>query len=120
MLAADVCERRESACTGHVQIKQQQIGIGMLVDQELYRCNAVGFMQRRIRNRAQHRAAQRFAKQRMVVGDQDFAHWEGIGNRETGMEKACCDSATLTGASAWKARPLERSRRVLEAAWARE
>ena len=83
MQRAQVHQRVEAVRTGHVEVHQQQVGVGMGIDQGIQRIHAVGLMQLHPRHHALHGAAQGFAEQRVVVGDQQGRHGKNR-ERETG------------------------------------
>ena len=74
MQGAQMHQRIEAVRARHVEVHQQEIGIGMRLDQRVERIDAVGFMQPHPRHHPLHRPAQGLAEQGVVVGDQQGSH----------------------------------------------
>lgn len=74
---AHVHQRVEALRTGHVEVHQDQVGVGVLVGQLVQRFHAVGFKQLHAGNDALHGPAKGFAEQRVVVGNQKGCHGGG-------------------------------------------
>ena len=71
MQRAQVHQRRKPLRAGHVEIEQQQVGIGFGFGQRIERLDVLGFAQLHVGQHPLHRATQGFAEQRVVVGDED-------------------------------------------------
>lgn len=69
MQGAQMHERAEALRAGHVEIEQSQNGVGFALWERVERVDVLGFVQHRAGNRPQHRAAQGFAEQRVIVGE---------------------------------------------------
>ena len=68
---AQVHQRAEAVRAGHVEVEQQQVGVGMRLDHRVQRLDAVGFDAGARRGSSAPPRPQRLAEQRMVVGDED-------------------------------------------------
>ena len=60
--------------TGHMQVEQEQLGVGVLLDQAQQRIHAVGAVYVGVRDGRDDGALQRVAEQRVIVGDQYIGH----------------------------------------------
>ncbi len=74
---AHMDQRVEALRTGHVEVHQDQVGVGVLVGQLVQRFHAVRFVQLHAGDDAAHGAAKGFAEQRVVIGNQEGRHGGG-------------------------------------------
>ena len=72
-----VDQRIEALRTGHVEVHQDQVGVGVLVGQLVQRFHAVRFVQLHAGDDTAHGAAKGFAEQRVVIGNQEGRHGGG-------------------------------------------
>ncbi|OMP13733.1 hypothetical protein COLO4_01068, partial [Corchorus olitorius] len=77
MQRAHVHQRVETLRTGHVEVHQDQVGVVVLVGQRIQRFHAVGLEQLHAGDDPLHGAAQGFAEQRVVIGNQEGGHGRG-------------------------------------------
>ncbi|MNV82403.1 hypothetical protein D3C71_1761350 [compost metagenome] len=74
---AHMHERVEALCAGHVEVHQDQVGVGVLVGQLVQRFHAVRFVQLHAGDDALHGPTKGFAEQRMIIGNQEGRHGGG-------------------------------------------
>ena len=84
MRGAQVHQCGEALRAGHVEVQQQQVRIGLVIDHRVQRLRVLRFADAGAGQQAQGDAAQGFAEQRMVVGDEEGGHGVRQGRSGTG------------------------------------
>ncbi len=74
MLAAQLLQRPQARRTGHVEVQQEQVGVGAGIDQVVKHADLVGLVDDRTGKDPADHTTQGFAKQRVVIGDKQDRH----------------------------------------------